>query len=197
MDDSPILGRGEEDQIFNRVLGHYDAPAYIRRARAVQDGLDQLLTHCRQRREDWLPMVRMRLGILAALAGQWRELETYLADKKQVEVLQNLALLLTPKLRIAISVTHSPRRLEEALRALANSIERFNARWMTYLSGLDLGPINELRQAYNRYYLLEKECAVRSVRLARQGFQRLDPLTTEDLFRLLPPLPVPRLRGNF
>ena len=53
--------------------------------------------------------------------------------------------------------------------------------------------VNELRVAYNRYYLLEKECALCLVRLARQGFRRLEPLTVDELSLLLPPLPVPEL----
>jgi hypothetical protein len=57
-----------------------------------------------------------------------------------------------------------------------------------------LGPLNELRDGYNRYYLLEKECAIRSVALARRGFTPLPPLTLDDLAVLLPPLPVPQLK---
>jgi hypothetical protein len=60
------------------------------------------------------------------------------------------------------------------------------------LVGIEMVPLNALREAYNRHYLLEKECAVRSVRLARQGFQPLEPLTAGDLNALFPPLPVPR-----
>ena len=60
---------------------------------------------------------------------------------------------------------------------------------------MDLGPVNEVREGYNRYYLLEKECALRSPLLARQGFVRLNPLTVDDLAALLPPLPVPQLKA--
>jgi hypothetical protein len=62
-----------------------------------------------------------------------------------------------------------------------------------FLHTVNVTPVNELRAAYNRYYLLEKECALRSVRLARQGFRRLEPLTVEELALLLPLLPVPEL----
>jgi hypothetical protein len=54
--------------------------------------------------------------------------------------------------------------------------------------------VNGLREGYNRYYLLEKECALRSPRLARQGFVRLPAVTVDDLAAQLPPLPVPQLR---
>ena len=57
---------------------------------------------------------------------------------------------------------------------------------------MDLSAVNELRKGYNRYYVLEKECAVRSARIARQGFAPLPPLTTGDLVAQFPLLPVPR-----
>ena len=63
------------------------------------------------------------------------------------------------------------------------------------LEETDLTEVNALREGYNRYYLLEKECAVRSARLARQGFRRLEPVTLEELAALLPPLPVPHGRA--
>jgi hypothetical protein len=79
------------------------------------------------------------------------------------------------------------------LRELCESLLHFNQRWQAFLQTVDLTPINHLRDAYNRYYLLEKECALRSARLARQGFRRLDPLTLDELSTLVPPLPVPQL----
>jgi hypothetical protein len=54
-----------------------------------------------------------------------------------------------------------------------------------------LNQVNDLRDGYNRYYVLEKECAVRSFRLARQGFCPLEPLTVEDITALFPLLHVP------
>ena len=74
---------------------------------------------------------------------------------------------------------------------LGDSLQRFNRRWVEYARALDLRPINALRADYNRYYLLEKECAVRSPMIARQGYQPLEPLTVEAILAVLPPLPVP------
>jgi hypothetical protein len=61
---------------------------------------------------------------------------------------------------------------------------------------VDLSQVNALRDGYNRYYVLEKECASRSPRTARHGFRPLPPLTADDLAALLPPLPVPRGKGD-
>ena len=90
----------------------------------------------------------------------------------------------------------SPGALRQALRELHESITRFNRRWRAFLASLDLRPINALRDGYNRYYLLEKECALRSPRLARQGYRPLDPATLAELEALVPLLPMPRGQGT-
>jgi len=79
------------------------------------------------------------------------------------------------------------------LRALRESLATFNRRWLEFLPTIDLTSVNEARDGYNRYYLLEKECATRSPRLARQGFQRLELFTVQELTAMLPILPIPKL----
>lgn len=97
---------------------------------------------------------------------------------------------LEPRLRIPVEPTSSLRRLRRALVELIESTERFNRGWKPFLEAVDLARVNELRDGYNRWYVLEKECALRSPRLARLGFQRLEPITPETLAVLFPPLPV-------
>ena len=55
--------------------------------------------------------------------------------------------------------------------------------------------VNDKRDGYNRYYVLEKACALRSDTLARLGFSPLPPMDLAELRAHLPPLPVPRLAG--
>src|SRR5262249_15871578 len=74
---------------------------------------------------------------------------------------------------------------------LWQSVRSFNRKWRSYLRGLDLTYIKQLRDGYNRYYVLEKECATRSARLARQHFRRLEALTPEQLLERFPLLPAP------
>ena len=81
-----------------------------------------------------------------------------------------------------------------AVYGLEGGLERFNRRWQEYLGRVDLSLVNALRDGYNRFYVLEKECAVGSIRLARQGFQPLLPLCPEDLLGLFPLLPVLQLK---
>jgi hypothetical protein len=191
-EDLHIIGRND-DRLFKQFEAHYDVPAYVRRARGVQDAFEHLLRTCRAKRDELLAMVRTRVGVLHGLAGDWAVLRPLLADDEQVHALRQLHADLNPKLRVPVTPTSSLWALRRAIRELSESIERFNRRWQEFLPKVDLTRVNELRDGYNRYYLLEKECAVRSPRLARQGFHRLEPLTTEELVLLLPPLPVPRL----
>jgi hypothetical protein len=192
VDDIPILGRDDPQNLLNEFAAQYDAPAYVRRARNVQQSYEALLARCRKQRDEWLGMVRTRLGLLHALAGDWLALRSWLADD-QLDILRELHERLQPRLRARIEPTTAPRALRRALDALLESIERFNRRWREFLPTVDLSPVNTLRDSYNRYYLLEKECAVRSYRLAAVGFHKLEPLTIEHMHDELPPLPLPRL----
>lgn len=195
MEEEIILGRDETSEAFKRFLSQFDAPAYIRRARGVEAALEQLLDRCRSRRAEWLEMVRMRIGILHALAGNWDKLRPFLVDEEQLDILRYLLAALASPLRAPLEPTASARALRRALSELHESLQRFNQRWQTFLTSVDLSVLNELREGYNRYYVLEKECAVRSARVARQGFTPLEPLTLDDLAVQFPLLPVPLLRS--
>lgn len=137
-------------------------------------------------------MPRTYLGILHALAAEWSNLQPLMEGAEQIKLFNRLDEELKPSLRSRVEPTSSLRSLGRALRELQESLERFNARWNAFLPQVDLTALNEQRDAYNRYYILEKECAVRSARVARQGFVRLQPLTTDDLFQQFPLLPIPR-----
>jgi hypothetical protein len=194
MEDVPILGSEDERNFVNRFLSYHGAPAYVRRAREVEEAFRAVVERCRRRREEWLSLVRIRLGTLRALAGDWDWLRPLL-DDGQLEVVRKLHAELQPRLRVLVSATTSVRALRRALHELRESLESFNRRWTKFLRELDLGPLNALRDGYNRYYVLEKECAVRSPQLARAGFRPLEPATAADLEALLPPLPVPHARA--
>lgn len=194
LDEQGSFSRDEAHEVFKQFASHYDAPAYVRRARQVEDAYEQLLARCRATRDDWLKLVRVRLGLLRMQAVDWTALAVYLADASAVDDLERLHADLQPRLRLRVAATTAPRTHRRTLGEVAESIERFNRRWAAFLPAVDLSAVNALREDYNRYYLLEKECAVRSPRLARQGYQRLEPLTAADLAAVLPLLPSVRLR---
>ena len=194
MDDLTVLGRDDDRHALQKFLAQYDAPAYVRRAVNVEGALEEIRARCRRQRDQWLAMARTRLAILRALAGDWTALGPCLQDESQLDVLRFLEAELFPSLRATIAPTTSTRVLRRALSELCDSLNRFNRRWPAFLQAQDLRKLNELREDYNRYYILEKECAVRSARLARQGFHKLPPLNVDDLLKFFPPLPVPALR---
>jgi hypothetical protein len=193
VDEIAILGRDDERHSVKRFLAQYDVPAYVRRARQVEEAFEQLLRQCQQQREELLTMVRTRIGVVQALAGGWEVLRPWLKDENQISSLRHLHNVLRPQPRFPPGPTSSMRVLRRALHELCESIHHFNRRWQGFLQTVDLTTVNELRDGYNRYYLVEKECALRSARLARQGFRRLEHLTVDELAVLLPPLPVPQL----
>jgi hypothetical protein len=195
MDDIPIIGLDDDAQVFKRVLASYSAPAYIRRARQVEDAFDQLINTCDRHRQDWLKDVRSRLGLLCPNGDDWDTMLPYVANGNQLLTLGCLCatLAVTSAQR---ENSHTARSYRRRLRELRMSIDRFNKRWLNYVHTLDLTRINELRDGYNRYYLLEKECAMRSARLARQHFRRLEPMTREAVLDRFPLLPVPAFDGD-
>src|SRR5262249_15802289 len=154
---------------------------------------DSVVQRCQRQRDEWLMMVRLNLGRLAALAGDWERLRRWVDGEESIKALRHLEATLAPKLRAPVERSSSSRVLRNGLRELVDSIKHFNERWQAYLQEIDLSEVNEQRDKYNRFYLLEKECAFRSARLARQGFRRLEPVSREMLADALPVLLVPAL----
>jgi hypothetical protein len=95
------------------------------------------------------------------------------------------------RLRHSVKPAKSVAEARRALSLLADSFAHFNRRWTEYVERLDFGPINLVRERYNQFYLIEKECAVRSVKTAQKGFARLAPLGSADFYRELPLLMIP------
>jgi hypothetical protein len=183
----------DDRRIVQKLIGMYDAPAFVRRMRRVEEAERTLLEHVAKKRSDKLIMVRLRVGQLRALAGEWDALLPLLATPESLDALRSLHDALNPQLRLPLEATRSLHRLRGALREVTEAIEMFNRRWERLIAEFDLAPVNELRDGYNKHYLIEKECALGNSRVARMGFQRLHPLTTADLQRQFPLLPLPVL----
>jgi hypothetical protein len=186
-----MSGQTDEDRIFQQLVVTFDTPAFLRRARNVEDAWEQLLDRCRRQREEWLKFPKLRLATVFALAGTDDKLREYLncEDADSLVALRNEW---QPRLRITLPPAHTPQQLRAALQQLATSFERFNRRWDEFVRALDLEDINRLREGYNRFYVLEKECALRSAKVARAGFVPLPPATIQDVFMQYQLLPVVR-----
>lgn len=201
MTDEPAIPPRQEAQEWVRLIqAQYGGPAFVRRGKRLAEALAQLDAQLAQLRQpdstdDWLAMVRIRLGQLKALAGTWAALLPWL-EPDSIALLQELEHYLTPRLRLPPPADPRPRVLLQALRELIRSIRRFNHRWLRYLQNLDLTHIQRLIDEYNRYYVLEKECFLQSPRLARLQFQPMPNLTWRDLLGKFPLLPEPKLRNQ-
>lgn len=186
------LGAAPDRREINELLGLFDAPAYIRRARGLEEATRGLFDKYAALRHQWLDMVKMHLAMLRDLAGDWAAVRPLVADDAQVDVLRRLTDELQPRLIDPLPPTSSRRKLRRALRDLIASLERFNRRWREQLAKIDVSAVNALREGYNKHYVLEKACALRSDVLARHGFAPLPPLRLEDVEAALSLLPVPR-----
>jgi len=183
------IGPPEEHQL-NELLAAFEAPAYIRRARGVELAWELLLRQVAAQREEWLKMVKIHLATLEAVSGGWDKAGWLIANTEELAVLTQQ---LQAKLRV--KVWPNRWRMRGVARRLNQALDRFEQRWQSYLPTIDLSTVNELRDSYNRWYVLEKACALRNEAVARSGFLPLKPLTNQDLAAHFPALPRVRFVG--
>jgi hypothetical protein len=157
-------------------LARFDGPAYIRRGRQTELALESLHDQCRTEYGKRLATVRKMVERLSTVI---------VTDSRLIQRLGALFAFFGIEPEPQLGHLASPKALAE----VAESVARFNRRWQHFLHGLDLTAVNAARAGYNRYYLLEKECAVGSLRIAKQGFRPLDPVTVDDLLAKFPLLP--------
>ncbi|WP_435009069.1 hypothetical protein P12x_000319 [Tundrisphaera lichenicola] len=180
---------GGIDAEIKELLGLFDVPAFARRGQDLEYALARLRVHAGRRRDEMLDMVRLRLRQWSAAAhGPEADLAVF---QGSIATLWGLAGAEPPKWGTRPA---SRRGLRTIARDLVASVERFNRRWADYLDRIDLGPINQQVDHYNRYYLLEKECSLGSARLAARHFVPKARVSLDELRAELPLLPVPALK---
>ena len=190
---SQIRTGSDPDQLAAYVLGRFDAPAFVRRARRVADAYELILERCRCRRNELLGPVRRAVARLRALAAPGPTIDggtLHPDEQAKIGIIQGAVEIAEP----AVRPINRGRRCVSAIRDLAHAIARFNSQWTAFVEVLDLAEINALRDGYNRYYLLEKECALKSAVLAQIGFQPMPPLERSDVTAHFPLLPIPAPR---
>jgi len=191
VDDLIVLEGGNSDRLAKAVMARYDGPAYLRRAKQMELAIAALHQKCQETRHEMLHLVRLRLGRLLDVAGSWEKLMPGFLEPSTAEILRQLLTQEGDQQTVPEPAAASPGRIQHALQELCEAIHWFNLRWIGFLHELDLNPVNALITGYNRWYVLEKECAVGSPRVARQGFRVVPPITLDDLKTQYPPLPVP------
>ena len=190
-DELTVPSRSDNADQFRQFMIGSGGPAFLRRTSQVTGAYEALLDACRLKRNELLGMVDLRLATLLALAGNWEAVRPLVVTENQLEALQLLHAERNPCLRHKVQPTDSSAKLQKGLLELIESMEKFNRKWHDHLRSVDCTSINKLREGYNLYYVLEKECAVRSGNVARQGFRPIEMLTTEQLSAMFPALTVP------
>lgn len=185
-DATPLAGVEAE---MKELLGLFDAPAFARRGLDLEYALGRIDARCRRERGAMLEMVRLRLRQWASVAsGPETALDVFIAPIDDLWPLSD-----APPPSWADRPA-PPRKLRSVARDLVASVQRFNRRWDHLLGAFDYEPVNRLVDRYNRYYVLEKECTLRSPRLAARHFEPKARLSSEALLERYPTLPVPELK---
>lgn len=171
-----------------------EVPAYVRRARNMEQAVADLFRDSAKAREEMLGFVALRfrqvLDVLDEEAARELPVPTVAALGVILAELEPLEAFYRLKSR-----TRAPRagkELERALAALRESVGRFNARWERWIDEeAPLAEVNRHIDGYNRHYEFERQCALKYVPLNRITFEKRAPLDGADLLEQLPFLPLP------
>lgn len=184
-------------QEFLELLGQLGDPAFVRRARMVEDAERSFIAQCRVFRNELLDLAKMRMGRLAAIIDHdWTTLQAFVAGTESVFYLQNRYDEWSPQLQLPVPPSSHPKKIRQALKELVASFEFFNKRWREYLDQLSFDGINGIRDEYNRYYVIEKSCAFQSDKIGQLGFVEKRPFTVDELLSQLPLLEIPVIVKN-
>lgn len=178
-------------EFFQAAIAAHDAPAFMRRARDMHVAWQGIHEKLQFQRLKLLEFSRLRLATLFALLGPNRGASFPICRPEDLPYLEERFREWSPKLRIPIQPATRQRPVRIAFLELIESFERFNQRWTQAIADVDLAYVNLLRENYNRYYVMEKECAVRSSLVASSGFVPMEPATREQLLAEFPLLLIP------
>lgn len=164
-----------------------EVPAYVRRARRVEDAMRDLFRDAALAREERLLFVVLRLGhhrdVLAALDREPSVGVTSLHD-----AVAGLEAWRRRRSR-SVGLAGEPAR---SLASLRESVARFNRRWEAWVrEEAPLARVNREVDGYNRHYRLERQCALKYVPFDAIRFEEKSAVTAADLLREFPLLTVP------
>lgn len=189
---SSALPLGEPSEDEKALLGLGETLAFLRRGMSVDDAEARVDMQCEAARLQMLFAVRLRLRAWNRLIRDHPTIRDRMspAAAESVAVIGRIAFLPDEK---NISPAPAGWRLfaMRHWRALVSAVEEFNANWKRFLDAFSLDDLHRVIEDYNRFYVLEKECAVRSILTARRGFTPRKKTAAADLLERFPPLPRP------
>src|ERR1051326_5459006 len=137
MNSSAMSLDPNEQRLFQQVVAGFDAPAFLRRARRVEEAWNGLLDRCRHKREHLLEMPRLRLAQFVKSTALGAP-GPGICPPAELSYLQGLHREWQPKLRSGVRPAKTAAEVAQALTDLARSFERFNRRWLEFVNDMDL-----------------------------------------------------------
>lgn len=174
------------------LRGACGAPAYVRRARNLEAAECDL--HGRLVRL-WFERARSIACDVKNLCARFADdaaVAEYIGNTRRAAAFAEVAALVRghPEYE-AIPVDRSLLSAGPAgrLRSIVAGVRSFNAHWPRAVEGIDLDPINEQIDEFNRWYPLERECAMKYAFHALDNFRPRMRITHADLVCRLSLLP--------
>jgi hypothetical protein len=172
------------------LLAIVDVPAYLRRAQRVEAERNKIGRQVHALRRQATFQLRLHLKV-------WNRLTLDHAVLRNIMSIaaKNAIIDLNRTLFVENESVSAPASVGWAIgarrkwRSLRLSLADFNRRWPAIVSGISLDEINQAIEGYNRFYVFEKECAVRSLHTASMGFTPLPAFTHAELLADFPTLP--------
>jgi hypothetical protein len=179
-------------QEFLAILAELgEEPAFVSRARAPEQALDQLLKTCDTHREQLLQWPRRHFTVLRdRIRSDWNRVLRFVQENNASSIFDQLGLQLPVLAPYDQPLFATDRYL---LQTFLESAGRFNRQWGRFLEQADLESINTLRDEYNRYYPVERAAALGTERV-NVGFCPLPMLERRFLYEQFPLLQLPTLR---
>ena len=183
---------GEVPSDERMLLGLGDPPAFLRRGMSVEDADARVVRKCEIARDEMLYAVRLRLRFWNRLLRDRPRIRASVSEAARESAADIGTKVFGPG-EPSVSVAPAGWSIFAGRhwRAFVTAVEEFNANWRRYLETMPLDDLYRAIDGYNRYYVLEKECAVRSARTALRGFAPKQKPTWSDFLERLPPLPTP------
>lgn len=185
----PFGGPSEDEKA---LLGLGDPPAFLRRGQSVADAENRVRRKCETAREEMLFAVKLRLRAWNRLVGD-REFIRRSMSAEAVSAIARLneSVFGADESTVSIEPTGWPVFAGRRWNAIVAAVEDFNRNWRRFIDAFQLDDLHRAIDGYNRYYVLEKECAVRSIHTARRGFTPRTKPKNDDLLDEFPPLIMP------
>lgn len=177
MGSEAILGSLLENERLAEVLA-MGVPAFVRRAQRLEEETRRMFDEVGRERSSRLQVIFPEARRVEASRIAGAELPP--AVTEALDILRTDA-------GYARRTAPPARNLDRTLRKLARRLSLFNRRWIEYVMSLRLARIHRVQRDYNKYYVLERECALR--RAPPLPFRPVRLLRHEEILQRFPPLP--------